>query len=557
MKYILFLYLLFFVCFSQTNAQTPNRESFSRHDSLRGALTPLRSAYDVIFYDLNLRVNPSERSIKGYNTIHYKTITGFDKIQVDLFSNMKITRIAHQGKDLAFERDSNAFFVNFPQRQAQGIVDSITVFYEGKPIVALNPPWDGGFTWKTDKTGKPWIGVSCEGIGASLWWPNKDHLSDEPDSMNITLEVPSNLMAVANGNLRETKKLEDNYTRYYWHVSYPINNYNVTVNVADYAHFSDTYTAADGEKLGLDYYVLQYNLDKAKKHFEQVKPMLACYEKYFGKYPFWKDGYALVETPYLGMEHQSAIAYGNDYMPGYRGHDLSETGVGLKFDYLIIHESGHEYWGNSVSTQDHAEMWIHESFCTYSEALYVECMMGYDKALLYLGGIKNGVRNKEPIIGPLGVNYQGWEDTDMYFKGALVLHTLRNVINDDKLWFDLVYGIAQEFKIKTTNTNEIIKFINQKIGKDYTYFFDQYLRHASIPTFAYNLQQKGKKLVLNYKWEADVPGFNMPLKVGFPNKDYQVIHPTTEWQSITLKGKEKDFKIAKELFYINTEWIKK
>jgi aminopeptidase N len=532
-------------------AQHTINQIFTRYDSLRGALTPLRTSYDVYFYDLHLRVNPEDQSIKGHNTIRYRTTADFNKIQVDLFSNMKINRIVQHNQELKFERDSNAVFITYPQLQPKGIVDSITIYYEGKPIVATNPPWDGGFTWEKDQTGKHWIGVSCEGIGASLWWPNKDHLSDEPDSMHISCEVPSNLMCVANGNLHHTTKLSDGYTRYGWQVSYPINNYNVTLNIADYAHFSDTYTAKDGEKLALDYYVLRYNLDVAKKHFTQVKPMLACYEKLFGTYPFWKDGLALVETPYLGMEHQSAIAYGNNYLPGYMGMDLSGTGIGLTFDYLIIHESGHEYWGNSVSAQDHAEMWIHESFCTYTEGLYIECMQNKENAAKYIVGLRQSIENAQPILAPLHVNASG--SGDMYMKGANVLHTLRNAINDDKLWFELIYGIAQEFRIKNTNTEEIVGYINRKTGKNFTPFFDQYLRHADIPTFQYSIKGKGKKAVLQYRWLADVKDFNMPVKVGFGKEANKLIYPTTQWQTSSEKGNPNSFKVDTDAFYILTE----
>lgn len=530
-------------------AQITSEPIYTRADSLRGSLSPLRSCYDVTYYDLNLRVIPAEQTIQGYNVIHYRTTAPFRTLQVDLFENMPISRITHRNQELTFEREADAVFITFPQEQPAGQLDSIRIAYAGKPMVAKNPPWDGGFTWAKDKTGKDWIGVSCEGIGASLWWPNKDHLSDEPDSMKISAEVPTGLMCVANGNLRQATQLSDGYTRYDWLVSYPINNYNVSLNIADYAHFSDTYTAQDGEKLALDYYVLPYNIDKAKKQFEQVKPMLACYEKLFGKYPFWQDGYALVETPYLGMEHQSAVAYGNNYLPGYAGEDLSGTGVGLKFDYLIIHESGHEYWGNSVSARDHAELWIHESFCTYTEALYVECTQGYDNAVRYVNGQRRAIQNREPIVAPLGVNADG--SGDMYFKGANMLHTLRNVMNDDTRWFAILNGLAQQFERKTTNTQEIIAYINGQAGQDYTYLFDQYLRYPSIPVFEYRLTRQKNKLTLAYRWVADVKDFRMPLQVDFGSGKDEVINPTTQWQTIVRKGDAGKFKVAEEKFYVN------
>ncbi|MDO1445123.1 M1 family metallopeptidase [Rhodocytophaga aerolata] len=550
-KLILSIFLSFF--FTHLFAQHTPTQIYTRYDSLRGTLSPMRSCYDVYYYDLNLRVNPAEQYIKGYNTIRYRTTEEFTKIQVDLSSNMKINRIVQHNQELPFERDSNAVFISFPQLQPKGILDSITIHYEGKPLVAANPPWDGGFTWEKDETGKDWIGVSCEGIGASLWWPNKDHLSEEPDSMRISCEVPSDLMCVANGNLQNTTKLNDGFTRYDWLVSYPINNYNVSLNIADYVHFSDTYTAKDGEKLALDYYVLRYNLEDAKSHFTQVKPMLECYEKLFGKYPFWKDGYALVETPYLGMEHQSAIAYGNNYLPGYMGMDLSGTGIGLTFDYLIIHESGHEYWGNSVSAQDHADMWIHESFCTYTEGLYIECMQNKESAAQYIVGLRQSIENKEPIIAPLHVNASG--SGDMYMKGANVLHTLRNAINNDKLWFELIYGIAQEFKMKNTNTEEIVQYINQKTGKNYTSFFDQYLRHATIPTLQYAIKGKGKKAVVQYRWLVDVAAFTMPVKVSFGKGAEKMIYPTTQWQTLSANGIVGSFTVDTDSFYIHTQKI--
>ncbi|QHT68088.1 M1 family metallopeptidase [Rhodocytophaga rosea] len=543
---LLYLLMLFIV-----PAQAQFTQSFTRYDSLRGSLTSARTCYDVVFYDLNLRVEPKERTIKGYNTIYYKTTADFNRLQVDLFRNMQISRILHHSEELKFERDSNAVFIKFPQIQKEGIIDSISIYYEGKPIIAANPPWDGGFSWEKDETGKDWIAVSCEGIGASLWWPNKDHLSDEPDSMRISCEVPTGLMCVGNGNLRSTTNLNDGYSKYSWFVSYPINNYNVSLNIASYTHFSDTYTAQDGEKLALDYYVLPYNENKARKQFGQVKPMLACYEKLFGKYPFWKDGFALVETPYLGMEHQSAVAYGNNYLPGYAGQDLSGTGIGLSFDYLIIHESGHEYWGNSVSAQDHAEMWIHESFCTYTEGLYLECMQNKEAAAKYIVGLRKAIENREPIIAPLQVNASG--SSDMYFKGANVLHTLRNVIDNDKLWFEIIYGIAQEFKIKNTNTQEIVAFINAKTGKDYTYFFNQYLRHAEIPVLEYRLKPQGKKLTLEYKWTANVADFKMPVKIDMGNGKWITLTPTSQWQTLTQIGNANKFAVAMDLFYIQTK----
>ena len=532
---------------------------FTRQDSLRGTLSPIRSCYDVTFYDLKLKVIPTSQSIEGSNTIYYKSTTDFKKMQVDLFANMQIINISQHNKPLKFSREGNAIFISFTNIQKKGKAYAIKIDYRGKPQIAKNPPWDGGFSWKKDANGMDWIVVSCEGTGASLWFPNKDHLSDEPDSVRISCAVPKGLTCVSNGNLRSTKDLKsesqvfDNkqldkissipYTEFEWFVSYPINNYNITLNIADYANFKDTYTAQDGEKLDLDYYVLKPNLEKAKIHFKQVKPMLACYEKYFGKYPFWKDGYALVETPYWGMEHQSAVAYGNNYKNKEYG-----------FDFIIIHESGHEYFGNSLSCNDHAEMWIHESFTTYMEALYVECTQGYEKSIQYLEQQKAGIRNREPLIGPLGVNYSQ-PDSDIYYKGTWMLHTLRNVVNDDKIWFETLKGLTTKFRITNVSTQQIIDYFNEKTGKNLTPYFDMYLKTKHIPTLQYQLILKNNNIVeLRYRYKDATD--SMPIKAGFGLQMYEVITPNNEWQTKIFQQVEgQEFKIATELFYVKTEKI--
>ena len=539
-------------CLLRLPANAQRHPAFTRQDSLRGSLNPLRTCFDVTFYDLHLRVNIALKSIAGYNTIRYKVVQDFQKIQLDLFANMEIEKVVFNRKELKYKREGNAFFVDFPDIQKKGSTGEVTVFYKGKPIVARQPPWDGGFVWRKDNKGKDWVGVACENIGASLWWPNKDHYSEEPDSMRISCEVPTGLMCVANGNLLKTTDLKDGFTRYDWYVSYPINNYNVTLNIADYTHFSDEFTSTtDGEKLQLDYYVLPYNLEKAKKQFQQVKPMLACYEKFLGKYPFWRDGYALVETSYLGMEHQGAIAYGNQYLNGYLGQSTSSYPMQKQFDYIIIHETGHEWWGNSVSMRDAADMWIHESFCTYTESFYVECQYGKEAAQAFVQAYMTEVKNDRPIIGLYGVNYEG--SSDMYPKGASMLHTLRHVIDNDKLWFGIVKGILEDFKYKIVSTDDIVAYINKKAGKDLTYFFNQYLRETNPPVFVYHLSEKDGKTELTYRWKADVKDFRMPLKVGFETGKYQTLLPTLQTQKIVLDGKPADFRIAHELFYVLEE----
>lgn len=498
------LFLSFFFCLigvMRLQAQ------FTRADTLRGALRPERTCYDVYFYDLELEVDIENKSIKGSNTIYYNTKIGFNLLQIDLFENMEIDKIVHKGKVLEYNRKYNAVFVNFGQMQEAKTQGEFKVFFHGTPITAQNPPWNGGFVWKEDKNGKPFVATVCEGIGASLWWPNKDHLSDEPDSMRIRCTVPKDLMCVSNGNMRRKSTKGKQQVEYEWFVSYPINNYNVTLNIAHYVHFSDTFLSpTDGSKLPMDYYVLPYNLQKARKQFKQSHKILDVFERYFGKYPFWNDGYALVETPYLGMEHQSAIAYGNEYMTGYKGRHPK----GVPVDYIILHETGHEWWGNSISCRDHGEMWLHEAFTTYMEAIYVEAVYGYADAIRYVKYHMAYVANRHPLLGPLNVNYDQ-PDVDIYYKGSAMLHTLRRAINEDKIWWDLLKSFYQEHALGLVGTEQFIDYVNEKTGEDYAYFFDQYLRTSDLPVLWVRIKKKKRFTLLKYKWGKAVDNFKLPV----------------------------------------------
>ena len=523
---------------------------FSTADSLRGSLRPERSCYDVYYYDLTVDIHPEKKQIEGLCDIYFTALTDFTRLQIDLFDNLDILSIEMNGRPLPFSRQYHAVFITLPP-QLSGQRGHFQVRYTGKPVEALDPPWDGGFVWSSDANGSPWIGVACEGVGASLWWPNKDHLSDEPDSMCIRIIVPDTLQAVANGNFMGSHSLAGGKRQYDWLVSYPINNYDVSVNIAQYAHFSDQYIALDGDSLALDYYVLQENLHKAETHFQQVHKVLACYERYFGKYPFWRDGFALIETPYLGMEHQSGIAYGNRYLRGYLGGMIPE---GMDWDYIIVHETGHEYFGNSVSCNDLAELWIHESFTTYMEALFVECAYSYRDAVRYMEYQRFAIGNREPLLGPSGVNWDHWEDSDQYYKGAWVLHTLRHVINDDALWFDILRSFYQKYALGHAGTREFIQTLNQCTKKNFTAVLLQYLLYPELPMLEYRteaLENGGTKLTC--RWTADVPGFDMPVPIGSASY-FQLVYPTMEWQTFDLEEiKHQDFRIARELALIAVE----
>lgn len=499
---------------------------FSRQDSLRGSITKERAWWDVTNYKLDIKVNPVDSTITGSNTIQYKVIDAYNTMQIDLQNPMEITRIIQDGKALEFTREGNVFFVKLKEHQLVGALKELTVFYNGKPKVAVNPPWDGGITWKKDVTGKLFIASSCQGLGASVWWPNKDHMYDEVEGMTISVNVPGDLMDVSNGRLQDVKKLKDGTKTYTWVVTNPINNYGVNINIGDYVSFSEKY---QGEKgiLDLDYYVLKDNLAKAKVQFKDVPRMLQAFEHWFGPYPFYEDSYKLVEAPYLGMEHQSSVTYGNGYKNGYRGRDLSGTGWGLKFDFIIIHESGHEWFANNITYKDIADMWIHESFTNYSESLFVEYHYGKAAGYEYVRGLRKNILNDKPIIGNYNVNNEG--SSDMYYKGANMLHTIRQIINNDDKWRSILRGMNSTFYHQTVSTKQIEDYISTAAGVDFSKVFDQYLRDVRIPTLEYYSQDGN----LVFRWANAVAGFEMPVKVTIDSKE-QWLKPTSNWNNVAV-----------------------
>ncbi len=528
MKIIVATFL--FLCSLQFSAQ----EIFMRKDSLQGGLRLERTAYNVLRYDLNIKVNPDERFIIGYNDMTFELTENSEKIQIDLFENMSVDSIVLDKSKLDYKREFGAVFISLPKNIEQKKNYTIRFWYSGKPLSAKRAPWDGGFDWKKDKNGKHFIGVAVQGTGASLWYPCKDSQTDEPDlGATIKVAVPNGLMNVSNGRFKGSEDLKNGYTRWDWELKNPINNYDITVNIADYVHIHDNYKGLD-----LDYYVLRDNKEKAQTHFEEVKPMMACFQSKFGNYPFMEDGFKLVETPYLGMEHQSAIAYGNNFKKGYDGNDISRTGIGLLFDYIIVHESGHEWFGNSITSKDIADMWIHESFTMYSEFVYVECRFGYEKAMQYAKGIRGNIANDKPIIGHYGVNNEG--SSDMYYKGALMVNSLRHVIDDDAKWWKILLKFSETFKHQIIDTQEVISFFNVESNMNLTPIFDQYLRTVNIPVLT--LTSDKNKLI--YKWNNANPDFDMPIDI-FVKGNKIRIYPAQKSQEIRLKkGRPGDFKIV-------------
>jgi aminopeptidase N len=522
-------------------------QNFTRKDSLHGGLRFERTCFDVLRYDLNVTINPDEKSIVGYNDITFKVVEPTSKIQIDLFGNMKIDSILHNNQKLSYSREFNAVFIRFENQLQKNSTDKIRFYYSGKPKNAAAAPWDGGFVFKKDRKGNPFIGVAVQGTGASLWYPVKDTQTDEPDfGATIKVAVPNGLINVSNGRLTGSEDMKNGYTRWDWEVKNPINTYNITINIADYVHIHENHNGLD-----LDYYVLRENEALAKEHFEEVKPMMDCFQSKFGAYPFKEDGYKLVETSYLGMEHQSAVAYGNKYLKGYLGGDLSGTGIGLLFDYITIHESGHEWFGNSITSSDIADMWIHEGFTQYTEIVFVECRFGYEKAMEYANGLKKNVSNDEPIIGPCCVNTKG--SNDMYPKGALLLNTLRHVINNDDKWWAMILKYSESFRLKIIDTETVITFFNTESGMNLTPIFNQYLKHTEIPILELKIT-KGK---LEYKWKSDVSDFKMPVDVLINDQKIR-IEPTANWTKSNIKIKKlEQLKVSLDYFVKARQWNKK
>src|SRR5512146_1632716 len=475
----------------------PQRQAApTRANLLRGEYGRYRANNDLLFYHLDVRVEPEKKFLKGKNTIRFKMLQDDNRIQLDLHAALNVDKILLGDTPLKYERDSGAVFVDFPQTLRAGRVYTIDFYYSGNPVESGR---FGGITFKKDPSGHDWINTACEGQGASVWWPNKDQWRDEVENMRISVSIPNALVDVSNGRFEGKTDLGDGYTRWDWFVHYPINNYDVSLNIGNYQHFADRLG-----KLTLDFYALPEHLEQAKKQFAQAKGMIQAFEHYFGKYPFEKDGYKLIEAPYSGMEHQSAVTYGNRFANGYLERDWTGVGISTTFDFIIIHESGHEWFGNSVSAADRADMWIHEAWTTYLEALYVEFMYGPADALKYLNGYQAKVRNQQPIIPARGVNAN--PPQDQYFKGALMLNTLRSVVNDDRRWHKLLRQTYNKFKYRNILTEDLVRFFNQKTGMDLTPIFNQYLRHPGIPTL--ELAFDGATSTVSYRWVADEPGFN-------------------------------------------------
>lgn len=519
---ILFTFILF--TFNCAFAQ----KEFTHQDTLRGTITTERAWWDLTYYHLSVKVNIKKQSLSGSNLIQYKVLEPHQVLQIELQDSLKITKVIQDKRELRFKQDGYSYFIQLYKKQTVGAINELTVYYQGKPQESKNPPWSGGLTWEKDNNGDPWVVTTCQGIGASIWWPNKDHAYDEPDSMLISVTVPKRLMDISNGRLKSIVENNDKTTTYNWFVSNPINNYGVNMNIGNYVHFKEIYDGLNG-KLDCDYYVLNENYERAKKQFKEVPRMLAAFEHWFGPYPFYKDGYKLVEVPYAGMEHQSSVTYGNGFKNGYWGRDVSGSGWGMKFDFIIVHESGHEWFANNITHVDVADMWIHEGFTTYSESLFVEYHFGKDAGNEYAVGIRKNIFNDKPIIGTYNVHKEG--SGDMYYKGASILHTLRQLVENDSLWREILIGLNKEFYHQTVTSKQVEDYLSEKTEKDLTAFFNQYLRTIKIPKLEYITNDEG----IQFRYINVVENFDMPIRI-FVDEHEQWIFPDTEWQGENFKG---------------------
>jgi aminopeptidase N len=535
---------------------------FTHADTLRGTYGASRDWWDVLKYDLYVKFNIADSTISGYNQIQFKVLKPGNTMQIDLQEPMILDSIKCKFSvkkqieilKINFLKDGDAYFFSLPTKKQGGRLEgfnNITIYYHGKPTVARNPPWDGGVIYKKDKNKNPWVSIACQGKGSSVWYPCKDHQADEPDSAEMHITIPDSLVCVGNGKLRNKITNKDGTATFDWAVTSPINSYCLIPYIGKYVHFSELYKGEKGN-LEMDYWVLDYNKEKALKHFADAPKMMKAFEYWFGPYPFYKDGYKLVDAPHLGMEHQSATAYGNGYQNGYLGKDWSGSGWGMKWDFIIIHESGHEWFANNITTKDIADMWVHEGFTNYSETLFTDYWYGKVAGNAYNIGSQKNISNDIPIIGPYGVNKEG--SGDMYAKAGSMLHTIRQIINSDEKFRQILRGLNKTFYHQTVTTNQIENYINQKSKINFSKVFDQYLRTTQIPILEYTTSD----LTIKYRYTNCINNFNMPLKITFDKERW--IYPTTEWQTKEFGSKNTEhIKETKFLvdanFYINTKKV--
>lgn len=547
--------LLAQLAFAQQGEVMKERGPFTYTDSLKGAYTGIRQGSDIQRYSLDITIDTLNRYVQGNVGIEFEiTDEAFRDFRFELHENFTVTDIVDYSdttptavpQRLEWHQEGSFYTVHMREPVGPGYQKRLLIHYEGHPTVARNAPWDGGIVWSRDSQGMPWISLACEGEGASLWWPCKDHPFDEPDQgVTLHITVPKGLMAVGNGRLKDRTVLEDR-ERFTWEVSNPINLYNVNIAIGDFTHIHDTYTSkATGDTLSLDYYVLRTHEDKARAHFgREVPRMLQAFETIFGPYPWYSDGYKLVETPFWGMEHQSSIAYGNNYRGLPNWFPFPEKQL---FDFIIVHESGHEWFGNSISCADKADMWLHEAFTTYTEAAYTEFHYGTEKAQQYLHAQRSLIEYQETMQGPAGVAFDAYSDADMYFKGTWMLHTIRHgyatrllasgsVHSEEeatKHWWAFLQRFYMSHQKRVISGEEVIIYFETELGRWAGSVLRQYLQYIDPPLLELQKAFKGDTTELRYRLVTPYQDLEMPLMLNNDVVQFPVT-ATTAWQNLPL-----------------------
>lgn len=528
---------------------------FTRADTLRGSITPARAWWNVKRYDIQITPNFTEKSTTGANLITYQVVSQTQpSMQIDLQAPLVIDSVILDNQTpLRFRQEGNAWHITSPSQSLYS-VHTVRVVFHGHPVIAARPPWDGGWTFARDKNGQPWMTVCCQGLGASVWYPCKDHQSDEPDSgASLTITAPDGLVAVGNGRKISESHQDNGTTITKWAVQSPISNYCIIPYIGDYVSFSEKFQGEKGP-LDIHYHVLREDEQKARAYWPaEVHHMLKSMEYWFGPYPFYQDGYQLVQVRHTGMEHQSAVAYGNHFAHGYRGKDLSATGWGAKWDFIIVHESGHEWFGNNITSKDLADMWVHESFTNYSETLYVEYRWGKNAGNEYNYGIRHNITNDRPIIARYGVNESG--SGDMYYKGSNMIHAIRHSLNNDSLFRDILRGLSKTFYHQTVTGKQVQQYICRQAAFNYLPVFKQYLSTTQIPKLVLRFNQDSS--AIRYRWENCLDRFNLPIALNAKGRAATFkIYPTTTWQSARISTEQSRLINAKDIqfnYYIQTD----
>ena len=485
---------------------------FTSKDSPIGQPDSDRAGYDIFFYDLDLNLDPDRKRIDGTVDIHFRTVDSLTGLQLDLYENLAVTGMKLSGDDVSWSRKERAVNVSLLHALIPGHDYVLRVEYGGKPTESKKPPLSDGVVWGKDNDGKPWAGVACETGGGSLWFPCKDHLSDEPDSVRLSLTVPAGLTVVSNGIMKSHTSGQEK-ERYTWQTGYPVNTCSITFYAGKYEHLRDTMLTSEGV-LDLDYYVLPGNLERAKNHFLQVKDIISLYDRSYGPYPWMSEGFRLVESPFEGMGYQTAIAYGSGY----------SDRAWLGGDYVIVHEAAHEWWGNAVSVSDYSDIWLQDGFATYSEILFAESKLGYENSLLYARyNIAALIKNRFPVAGPAGVSYRNTGDKDSHNKGAMILHTIRNIVNDSTLFFHILQTFYSEHAGSShVTSDDFIRVLEGKTGNAWQKFFGVYLYRREVPVLHWYYSPAGIESVsgtpfgsggpvIAAKWTGVPEGFSMPV----------------------------------------------